>query len=146
MAVTYVPIVLKGSIKFGASASTNTDYSCWVTQLRIVQARELIEVPATFCDAITSQVPGTRSETVELTYMNELSSSSLWVTLWDAYQTETAELYFEAKFREGAVSNTNPRFYGTMLVAGLSTGGVVGELSTDAQTFPVKGQTTKATS
>ena len=41
---------------------------------------------------------------------------------------------------------SNP-FGGTLLVAGLSAGGTVGELSTDEQTFPIKaGTLTKSTS
>jgi hypothetical protein len=140
-------IILTGSIKFGASASTNTDYSCWVTELRITRTRNLIEIPATFCDGEASQRAGTQQNELTISYIGDIEESAFWAELWDAFETDSAELYFEANLKSGSTSSDNPKFSGTIIVAGLGTGGVVGELSTDQQTFPLVPNTlTKAVS
>jgi hypothetical protein len=130
-------IILTGSAKFGESATTNTDYSCWVTALTVTRRRNLIDIPATMCDGQASQRAGTTQDELTISWIGDNEAASFWAELWDVIGTDSAELYFECTLKSGSVSTDNPEYSGTIIVAEVPVGGTVGELSTGSATFPV---------
>jgi hypothetical protein len=74
-----------------------------------------------------------------INFFSSHAAASIWAELYDAIITNTAELTFTARFATGAISADNPEFTGTIIVMSLDTGGTVGELKAQSQTYPVKG-------
>lgn len=138
---------LEGNIKFGTTAA-NTSFSAEITSLKVVRARNLVEVPATFFNAEPDQVAGTTSNMLEITFLGDPSAAStFWSMLYDAVDADLAELYWAATLASSVtVSATNPKFSGVAVIAGLETGAEVGTVRLQSQVFPIKaGTLAKAT-
>lgn len=129
-------IQLGGNLKLGPTGSL-VDYSDNISQMVLNIARAAIAVPATLGLPTASQSPGSKTETLQITYHSDLAAASVWAELYDAIMSDAAELDFEGTFEEGAVSVDNPKFSGTIRVMGLATGGVVGSLRQQSQTWPL---------
>lgn len=135
---------LEGVIKFG---SPLVDYGAQIHALRIVRARELVSEKPTFALAEVGDVAGPSRATLTIMFKSSTAAASFWAELWDAIDTDSAELPFEATLNAATVSADNPKFAGTIVVAGLETGGDVGAGREQSQTFPIKvGTLTKTTS
>ena len=128
---------LEGVIKFG---STPVDYGAQIHALRLVRTRELVSEKPTFALAEVGDKAGPSRATLTIMFKSSTAAASFWAELWDAIDTDSAELPFEATLNAAAVS-------GTIVVAGLETGGDVGAGREQSQTFPIKvGTLTKTTS
>jgi hypothetical protein len=132
-----VPFIqLEGTIKIGPTGSL-VDYSAAITSLTITKTRQLVTRPATFADARETQHAGPESDTITINFLNDEAASGFWVELWDAINTDSAELDFDALYKPGAVGASNPRYTGRFVVAQLDQGGDVGALAQQRQTYPV---------
>lgn len=127
---------LKGNIKFGV-LTANLDFSSNVTSLVIHRTRESITVPATFGTGRATSVAGALSETLEINFFSSTDAASMWATIYDAIDTDTGELKWEATLNPGAVVADNPKFSGTITILAVDTGGTVGSLRTQTQTYPI---------
>jgi len=127
---------LKGNIKFGL-VTANLDFSNFVTSLVIHRTRESITVPATFGTGRSSQVAGALAETLEINFFSSTDAASMWATMYDILDTDASELKWEATLNTGAVGPDNPKFSGTIVLLALDTGGTVGNLRAQTQTYPI---------
>lgn len=127
---------LKGNIKFGV-VTANLDFSSNVTSLVVHRTRESITVPATFGTGRATQVAGALGEALEINFFSSTDAASMWAMIYDAIDTDTAELKWEATLNPGIVSADNPKFSGTIIILAVDTGGTVGTLRAQQQTYPI---------
>jgi hypothetical protein len=132
-----VPIQLGGNLKLGPTIGSLVDYSGAISQMTISTTRESIAIPATLGTPQASARPGSRAETLTIQFHSDTDPTSVWAELWDAIYTDAAELVFEGNLYPGVTSTTNPKFSGTIRVMSLDTGGTVGSLRQQSQTYPV---------
>lgn len=127
---------LKGNIKFGI-LTANLDFSNFVTSLTIHRTRESITVPATFGTGRATQVAGALGETLEINFFSGTDAASMWALVYDIMDTDSSELKWEATLNTGIVSADNPKFSGTITILALDSGGTVGSLRQQTQTYPI---------
>lgn len=127
---------LKGNIKFGV-VTANLDFSSNVTSLVIHRTRESITVPATFGTGRSTQAAGALAESLEINFFSSTDAASMWAVIYDAIDTDSAELKWEATLNPGAVSADNPKFSGTITILAVDSGGTVGSLRAQTQTYPI---------
>ena len=121
----------------GPVTINSTDYSDYITSLVITRRRETTNKPATFGNSRSSQKAGSIVEEVTINFLNGIAASEVWAELWDAIDTDTAELTFSARLDDAVIGTDNPSFSGTMVVTGVSVGGDVGIQNQQRWTFPV---------
>lgn len=130
----------------GAIIINSNTHSDDVTSFVLNLTRPVTQVPGTFGDADGTQVLGSAVGTVTITFNHdEGDTSGLWAEAYAAYISDTGSVPFQARYRSGAQSATNPTYSGTLLVNDLDIGGQVGELKSQTKTWPVYG-VTQATS
>ena len=81
---------------------------------------------------------------ITINVIGDVQATSLWAALWAAMDTDSGEQYFECLLKDGAVSATNPKFSGQMVVTEASIGAASGTLSQFSVTMPINGDITKA--
>ncbi len=99
--------------------------------------------PTAMGDGWTRALGGLKSGSVQIEWMDDFAVSSLDATLWPLLGTLVP---FEVRPDAGAVSTTNPKYTGSLLVAQHVVGGNLGELAMKSLTFPTSGAITRATS
>lgn len=120
-----------------------TDYSAEIRNITITGSREVVTGAGTYGDSTVSQAAGSAEYEVEMTVeYDEGVAANVWNELWTAFTSATAELAFTGTRTTGAVSATNPRFDGTLLVTEIQAIGPVGEEKVATFTFPVSGAIT----
>lgn len=141
-------LVLTGALGLGG---TGTDFltgqslhSDEVTSFKVLAAVDTVEVPATMTTPIHGR-GGAVDYSVTISYLSNDIASTLFRQLWAALTTSTKTLSFSGTMRTGAISATNPVWYGTMVVTEASLGAAMAGLSTGSATFPMTGAPTKAT-
>jgi hypothetical protein len=87
-------------------------------------------------------VGGLKGGQLAITFNDDYAASNVDATIWAALGTVVA---FEVRPDAGAVSPTNPKFTGSVLIAQTAVGGSVGELAAKQVTFPTSGAVTRAT-
>lgn len=127
---------LKGNIKLGP-VTASVDYSNFITSLTIHRTRESISVPATFGTGRATQVAGALGESLEINFFSGTDAASVWAMIYDIVDTDASELKWEATLNTGIVSADNPKFSGTITILALDTGGAVGSLRQQTQTYPI---------
>lgn len=123
---------LTGPITLGG-----TDYSDDVTSIIIRRRRAVVTSPATFGNAREVGAAGAISEEIQVNFLNHIAASRVWAELWDAIDSDNAELAFTARFTDGAVAADNPEFSGTCVITGVEVGGAVLQHNQQSWTFPV---------
>lgn len=100
--------------------------------------------PTAMGDGWTKRLGGLKSGTLALNLIDDTATGSTDPLLWPLLGTLVP---FEVRLSNAAVSATNPKYTGTVLVAGASVGGQVGELAMKSGlSFPTSGAITRATS
>jgi hypothetical protein len=127
--------------------STPTDFSDAIESMTFIAEAAVVDVPATLATPESSRA-GSRKYSVTIKYFsNDVSSTNeLFRVLLDELMSGDGEVPFAAQFHAGAVSTTNPKYSGTLIVTRAAIGGDVGTLSDDAVTFSLKAAPTIATS
>ena len=92
-----------------------------------------------FGDGWTDMIGGLKSGTLAITFNDDLAASSVDVTLWPLLGTVVA---FEVRLDAGAVSTTNPKYTGSVLISQHTVGGAVGELAAKSLTQTVSAPST----
>lgn len=140
-------IQLKGDVKLGADSGSATSYKSAISMATINQSRNDVTIPATLGELVEDHAAGLMSETVQLQFHSSTAAASVWAELYDALQTDSAELYFEGTLNDGATGPDNPTWSGTIVILNIETGAAVGTLRQQSQTYPVKAPgLTRATS
>jgi len=95
-------------------------------------------------DSWTEQTPGLKSGTLALTFNDDYAATTVDDRLFPLFGTVVT---FEVRPVAGiAVSATNPRYTGSVLVTQHTIGGDVGSLAAKQLSFPTSGTVTRATS
>lgn len=93
-------------------------------------------------DSWTENIGGLKSGSLTITFNDDFAAGAVDVTLWPLFGTVTT---FEVRPDAGAVSATNPKYTGSVLIAGHGLGGSVGDLAAKSVTYPTSGAVTRAT-
>lgn len=95
-------------------------------------------------DTFQARTGGLKDGTLSIEFQQDFAASEVDATLWPLLGTTTA---FEVKPTSGAVSSTNPKYSGNVLVNSHSpVANGVGELATMSVSFPTSGTITRAVS
>jgi hypothetical protein len=92
-------------------------------------------------DTYTEMIGGLKSGTLSLTFNDDFAASNVDATLWPLLGTVVA---FELRPTSAAVSATNPKWTGSVLISQAAVGGGVGELAAKSLTFQTSGTITRA--
>ena len=125
-------VQLKGSLTIGAF-----DAAAYVSSIVYKRTRTSVTVPPTLGNIRESEKAGALKEAVELNFFSSVEAASLWATLYDALDTDAAELTFTGRLEDGVVGVDNPEFSGSFVILGVDTGVDVGSLRQQSQTYPV---------
>lgn len=90
-----------------------------------------------------SSTGGLKSGTLAITFNDDMAASNVDATLWPLLGTVVT---FEVRATDSAVSATNPKYTGSVLISQTAIGGSVGELASKALSFPTSGAVSRATS
>ena len=99
--------------------------------------------PTTMGDTWKEALAGVKSFQLQVEFTNDYAGSSVDDTLWGLFGTVPT---FEVRPDAGAVSATNPKFTGSVLINQHAVGGSHGELNMLSVTYPGSGTLTRATS
>jgi hypothetical protein len=116
------------------------DFSSKISMMTIKRRREGVVAPPTGANIRRTKLAGALEEELEIMFRSNHAAASVWADLYDAIDTDTAELTFSATHEIGAVGADNPEFSGTFVCLGVDTGaGAVGALRQQTQTYPITG-------
>lgn len=93
-------------------------------------------------DSWTENIGGLKSGSLTIAFNDDFAAGAVDVTLWPLFGTVTT---FEVRPDASAVSATNPKYTGSVLIAGHGLGGSVGDLAAKSVTYPTSGAVTRAT-
>lgn len=127
------PLFLQGNLLING-----TDFSDIVESFTLRVTRDTVEKAATFGKKKDFRAGGDAWE-LEIRYDADTATPSTLTTIfYAAINDPVGTITFSGTFADGAVSATNPRWYGTAVVTSLAMGGDVNTWATDTVTFPVQ--------
>jgi hypothetical protein len=126
-------------ILLGPDAGSTTDYSCWISEFVINETRTTFAKAPSFSSPAIEDKAAADQAAVTMTFLAvpHASSGLLW-ELDRAKRTRTGVLYFEWRGATGAVSASNPKRTGFMVVTAVGTGAPMGPRRQSA-VFPALG-------
>ncbi|MEJ7724088.1 MAG: hypothetical protein WKF64_07275 [Ilumatobacteraceae bacterium] len=116
------------------------DYKNQITAIKWVFGREKNTIPPTLGTGTEDIEPGTRQRTLEVTFLNQLAQAGFYRRLLTSIDAD-GELDVDTLLSDAAVSASNPRRSGRVIVPEAAMGGQVGALRTTTSTFRVKAGT-----
>lgn len=121
----------------------SVDLSDHISSVTLEINAEEIDTTA-FGSTFMSKAGGLKSGTLSIDFQQDFAASEVDATMWPLFGTTTT---FEIKPTSGAVSSTNPKYSGSILVnQHIPVANAVGELATSSVSFPTSGTITRATS
>lgn len=93
-------------------------------------------------DAWVEVIGGLKSGQLAITWNDDFAASNVDATLWPLFGTVVT---FEVRPTDSAVSATNPKYTGSVLIAQHGLGGSVGDLAAKTVSYPTSGAVTRAT-
>lgn len=122
-----------------------TERSSWIKAVTLTVEVDELEVTEFTDGAWRNHIGGMKSGSLALTFNQDFAASQVDATLWPWLGTSI--LFDVRPDRNAAVSATNPKFTGSVLVTNLAPiQGSVGDLAELSVTWPVTGAVTRATS
>lgn len=121
----------------GSLTINSVDVAANVSSFVIKRQRNAVTVPATLGELREYQKAGALTEMIEINFFSDMAATSFWADLYDAIDTDSAELTFSGTLNAGAVGVDNPSFSGSFVVMGVDTGASVGALREQSQTYPI---------
>lgn len=125
-------VQLTGELSLGG-----TDFSDSIHSMIIRRTRTAVTRPPTLGNLRETQAAGALVEMLEINFSSSLAAASVWADLYDAIDTDSAELTFAGLLNPGSVGADNPEFSGTIVILGVDTGADVGALRQQTQTYPI---------
>lgn len=139
-------IQLEGDIKFATvdpvtgEPDAFTAYNDEIAALVINRTRNTVDRKPTYGDARTIKRAADLVETVKVNFVgDETNVDGIWKLVWDALETAPCILAFQAVYKPGAVSATNPVFTGFVTVVDVDAGAPAGETKWLSKTWPAFG-------
>jgi hypothetical protein len=139
--VTDLAGVVQGQavIKLGPDAGSLTDYSCWFRDFTILPIRNTIIKSPTFSSPAIEEKAAANQASVTATFLAVPDVvSGLWWELNRAMGTRTAELFFEWRGDSAAVSSSNPKRTGYIVITGLDSGAPAYQPRLQSKVFPAR--------
>lgn len=134
-------LILRGNLSLGSTPVEDE-----VTAFILKFTANDVNIPATLTKD-NSHAPGARKYTIQIDYLStDGTDGTLFPILWEAVLTETKELAFSGRMRNGAVSVSNPQWDGVLVVSAADLGGEVENLSTGSLTCTMTGEPVRSTS
>ena len=122
----------------------NVDLSDHIASVEIAQSFDAVETTA-FGDSGRTRTGGLEDSSITLSFHQDFAAASVDATIAPLVGG-TAAFEIRAVGTATAVSSTNPKWTGTVLITEWNPlSGAVGELSTADVTWPVSGQVTRGT-
>lgn len=110
-------------LELGPDAGSLTDYSCDFSEFVIEDLRGTVTKAATPGSPNVEQRASTRSHQVRMSFLaTPHSSTGLWYAFYTAAQTATGELFFQVRYSTAALSASNPKRTGFIVVTQLASG------------------------
>lgn len=116
-----------------------TDYTCWIDSFVINDTRTTYVKAPSFGSPAVEEKAAADQASVSMSFFGVPSTTSglLW-ELDRAKRTRTGELYFEWRGSTAAVSSSNPKRTGYLVVKDLDTGAPLGPRR-QSKVFPARG-------
>ncbi len=128
-----------GVFQLGPDAGSLTDYTCDITAFVITEGRATVVKAPSMSNPVTEQKAAAAFGTVAMTFAgNPGDATGLWQEMRAAMQTTSGELFFQVRYGTAAVSSSNPKFTGYIVVGELDTGAPVNEFRRQAKSFPAR--------
>ena len=125
-----------GVFQLGPDPDSLTDHTCDIAGFVITEGRATVVKAPTFSNPQTEQKAAAGFGTVAMTFAtNSGDAAGLWQAMRTAMLTTTGEMFFQVRYSTAAVSATNPRFTGYLVVSGLDTGAPVNQALRQTQSF-----------
>jgi hypothetical protein len=129
----------KAVVQLGPAPDDLTDYTCWISEFVINDTRSTVIKAPTFSSPAIEEKAAANGATVTMAFLAVPDATSgLWWELNRAKGTRTGELYFDVKWADAAVSATNPRRTGHLVVTALDTGAAGFTARRQAKVFPAR--------
>lgn len=132
-------IQLEGTILFGEDETTPppVDVSADVYRVTIQERRETSTRRPTYGNATRTERAGAASNQAVVAFVQDLdpTTSPAWDEATKAIRRDDARMYLSATKKPGAVSASNPRYHGYVVVTAVDTGGEVGSELEQEQTW-----------
>jgi hypothetical protein len=125
-------IQLKGALTIGG---INVGDQC--SSFVIKTERNSVTVPGTLTNIREVQKAGAKKLSLVINFWSTMAAADFWAELWDAIDSNSGELAFTGKMNDAALSADNPEYSGNIVVLALDTGGEVGTLRAQSQTYPI---------
>lgn len=143
MTVAY-EIQLEGLMKFApvtaGVAGAYVDYSSELASLVIGRSRNTVDRKPTYADARTIKRAADLTEQLTVNWLSdETNATGFWSVVWTALGTPPCDMAFQATYKLGALSATNPGFYGFVTVVDIETGSAAGDSNWKSKTWPAYG-------
>jgi hypothetical protein len=133
--------------KLGVDAGSLTDYSAQVSEVFINQRRSTVVKAPSFGSTSFEEKAGATGASLSITLDGSPhATAGILAELRAAQATTSGELYFEWRASGAAVSASNPKFTGFIVVSDIDTGGRVGEVRRISKTFPARSVSAPITS
>jgi hypothetical protein len=133
----YVP-QFEGVFELGPDAGSLTDYTCDITAFVISEGRATVVKAPTAANPVTEQKAAAAFGSVAITFTSTPDATGLWQEMRAAQQTRSGELYFQVRYDTAAVSASNPKFTGYIVVSELDTGAPVSQVRRQSKSFPAR--------
>lgn len=125
-------IQLKGALTIGG---VNVGDQC--SSFIIRTERNSVTVPANLSNIRETEKAGSKKLSLQINFWSTMAAADFWAELWDAIDTDDATLAFTGKMNDAALSADNPEYSGNIVVLAVETGGEVGALRAQSQTYPI---------
>ncbi len=124
-------------------AINSVDRSSWVSKCELTAEVDEKDVTTFASDGWVEVLPGLAKGQLGLTFKNDITDNTLAETMWPLFLAGTTT--FEVRPTESAVTNSNPKYTGTVLVKSWSPiAGSVGDVNEQSVTWPTSGLITRA--
>lgn len=126
-------------ILLGRDPGDLTDYTCFISEFRILETRTLVVKSPSFGSPVFEDKAAAGRARVAMTFLAAPNASSgLWWELRRASLTRTGELYFDVKWSTGMLSASNPKRTGYLVVSDLDTGAAAFTDRRQSKVFPAR--------
>lgn len=131
----------KQAILAGYLAINGTDLSAYTRTASLSVEVNALDATTFGSGGWMENLAGIKNATLEFSALNDVAASAIDSILWPLLATVVT---FEIRLNNTTVGASNPKYTGSVLIAGHNIGGEVGELAALDLSFPTSGLVTRA--
>lgn len=126
-------------LELGPDPGSLTDYSCDFSEFVIEKARATVQKAPSFGSPTFEEKAAAGSRTVRLSFLADPhATTGLWRELDAASDSVSGELYFSVRYSDDALSASNPKFTGYIVVTALTTGAAAYQARRQSAVVPAR--------